>query len=75
MIAAAQLRRRLLQGDTYEVIAASLGITADALRKRAARLGVKSTVVLGRHRRRPEVTYAEMVRRKEKGWQRDRQSS
>ena len=65
MIAAAQIRRRLLQGDTYTQIAADLGCTADALRKRAARLGVKSTQVLGRHRRRPEVTYAEMVRRKE----------
>lgn len=65
MIAAATLRRRLLQGDTYSVIGADIGLSADALRKRAVRLGVSSTVVLGRHRRRPFTKPAELERRRE----------
>lgn len=65
MIAAAALRRRLLAGDTYRTIAGDLGITADALRMRARRLGVSSSTVLGRHRRRPFVKPAELERRRE----------
>lgn len=67
MIAPATLRRRILAGDTYATIAADLGITADALRQRARRLGVTSSAVLGRHRRRPFITLAERVRRREEG--------
>lgn len=65
MIAAAQLRRRILAGDTYTVIAADIGMSADALRKRARRLGVSSSAVLGRHRRRPAVPWQDHMRRRE----------
>ena len=65
MIGAGTIRNRLLQGDTYTVIGADLGISPDALRKRAARLGVKSSQVLGRHRRRPYLKRAELERRRE----------
>lgn len=64
MIAPATLRRRILAGDTYSIIAADLGITADALRQRARRLGVSSSAVLGRHRRRPFITLDERMRRR-----------
>jgi hypothetical protein len=40
--------RRLLAGDTYARIGADIGISADRCGKRAARLGVTSTAVLGR---------------------------
>lgn len=64
MIGAGTIRNRLLQGDTYARIGADPGLTADALRKRAARLGVKSSAVLGRHRRRPFTKPAELQRRR-----------
>lgn len=68
MIAAATIRRRIQSGDTYSVIGAELGISGNAMRKRAARLGVKVTSVLGRHRGRPYLTVDEMRRRRiEKG--------
>lgn len=64
MIAAATIRRRILSGDTYGMIGAELGISGNAMRKRAARLGVKATLVLGRHRGRPYVTADELKRRR-----------
>jgi hypothetical protein len=65
LIGAATIRRRLVAGDTYSLIGADLGLSADAMRKRAARLGVTSTSVLGRHRRRPFTKPEELARRRE----------
>lgn len=62
MIAPAILRRRLIAGDTYATIAADRGISENALRLRARGLGVSSSSVLGRHRRRPFITLAEQMR-------------
>jgi len=56
MISAASIRRRLAAGDTLAILGAKLGLSADAMRKRAARLGITSTGVLGRHRKRPLMT-------------------
>lgn len=53
MIAAATLRRRIAAGDTFAILAAELGISPSAMQKRAARLGVRSSDVLGRRRCRP----------------------
>jgi hypothetical protein len=47
IISVTTLRRRLVTGDTYARIGAELGLSAEAVRKKAARLGVKSTLVLG----------------------------
>lgn len=67
MISAAAIRRRLQQGDTLAVLGAEIGLTADAFRKRAARLGITSTGVLGRHRKRPPMT-VEQCRERSRRW-------
>ena len=58
--------RRLQQGATFATLGAELGISARAMRGRAHRLGVKSSEVLGRHRRRPLRTREELAAMAEK---------
>lgn len=61
MIAAATLRRRLQQGDSYAVLGAELDISAEAMRKRASRLGVQAEKVRGWHRPRRLRTREELA--------------